>query len=303
MKIFRGESLVEIIAHVRAADGPVVFAVLDPDRGHGRYAGERVELDGVAHVHRPWRAWIELADRLGLRLRTPRALPGGLVEIALEPLLGPAPRAAGDVTERYGATSAYARIVKAEEPGFVLDLADALARCAPPPGARVLDLGVNDGAELDLLAALCPALASARFTGVDHSASALAAARDRFPDERFTFHRSDLDALGELGLGRFDLVVAFATLQSAAIDDRALLRTVVQDHLAPGGAIILGVPNCRYVDGELVAGARMRNFRQAELGLIVKDVAFFRKYLQQHGRQVFVTGSHTLLVTGVRAAA
>ena len=69
--------------------------------------------------------------------------------------------------------------------------------------------------------------------------------------------------------------------------------------LAPAGAIILGIPNCRYVDGELAHGARMRNFAQPELGLVIKDIAFYRKYLQQHHRQVFVTGKHYLFVTGI----
>jgi trans-aconitate methyltransferase len=164
----------------------------------------------------------------------------------------------------------------------------------------VLDLGVNDGDELALMIALAPALATATFVGVDHSASALAVARARFPADRVALHAADLAALGDLGLGRFDLVVSFGTLQSPSVDDRALLRRVVQDHLTPDGAVILGVPNCRYLDGELVHGARMKNFRQPELGLVVKDVAFYRKYLQQHDRQVFVTGRHTLLVTGVR---
>ena len=35
------------------------------------------------------------------------------------------------------------------------------------------------------------------------------------------------------------------------------------------------------------------------VSLLVKDVAFYRKYLQQHDRQVFVTGQHYLLVTAV----
>jgi hypothetical protein len=43
----------------------------------------------------------------------------------------------------------------------------------------------------------------------------------------------------------------------------------------------------------------MRNFRQPELGLVIKDIAFYRKYLQQHARQVFVTGNHYLLITAV----
>jgi hypothetical protein len=76
----------------------------------------------------------------------------------------------------------------------------------------------------------------------------------------------------------------------------------MQHHLTPRGAVILGFPNCRYVDGEVEHGTRMKNFRQPELGLLVKDVAFYRKYLQQHHRKVFVTGKHYVLVTGVAAS-
>ena len=43
----------------------------------------------------------------------------------------------------------------------------------------------------------------------------------------------------------------------------------------------ISIPNCRVIDGETVYGARMVNFRQPELGLLVKDVAFYRKYLSE----------------------
>jgi trans-aconitate methyltransferase len=212
--------------------------------------------------------------------------------------------AAASTTERYGTASIFARIHKHEDPGFVLDMADALARVALQPGARVLDLGVNDGDELALLRTLCPAAREATLVGVDHSASAITAARERFAgDPRVELHTADVAALAALGLGRFDLVLSIGTLQSPGIDDRALLRNLVQDHLAPSGALIIGVPNCRYVDGEVSYGARMKNFRQPELGLLVKDVAFYRKYLQQHHRQVFVTGKHYVLVTAVASRA
>jgi SAM-dependent methyltransferase len=303
---FRDEPLLAVIAHVRAArEGgvdPIRLRVLDPDRGRGAHAGEPVAIDGVAYRHRPLRAWLELADRLGLRLATPRAAAPPLIELAFErlaPAAGRIPRADGDATERYGATSPFARVSKAEEPGFVLDLADALGRVGLAPDARVLDLGVGRGDELALLEALVPGFAEhGRFVGVDHSASALAAARARFPRARFV--EADLADLATHDLGAFDLVLSIATLQSPAIDDRALLRTIVQRHLAPRGAVILGLPNCAYADGELLAGARTRNVaRQAELGLVIKDVAFYRRYLQQHGREVFVTGTHELLVTAV----
>jgi SAM-dependent methyltransferase len=294
-------SLLEVLEDVRAAiaSGARVVEVraLDPDRGRGCYPGELV----AGRVHRPYRVWLELAERLGLRMLTPEA-DGEMVRLRFE-RLDPGRRlraAAGDATERYGASSEFARISKHEEPGFVLDFADALARVPLAAGARVLDLGVNTGDELALAMALAPALADASFVGVDHSASAIAVARARF-GARVSLHVADLASLEALGLGTFDLVISIGTLQSPGIDDREVVRRVVQRHLAPAGAVILGLPNCRYIDGELEHGARMKNFHQPELGLLIKDIAFYRKYLQQHHRQVFVTGQHYLFVTAIRA--
>ncbi len=302
-RVFRGEALVEILAFIEAqlAAGATTLAicVLDPDRGRGRYAGERVPHDdAIDHVHRPWRVWVDLAERLGLRLATPRLVARPLVELRFERLSRAAAAAplaaAADVTEKYGAASAFARVSKLEEPGFVVDFSEAVARAKLPPAPRVLDLGVNTGDELALLRRLLP---GATFVGIDHSVSAIAIARARFPDA--SLHAADLADLAALELGTFDLVVSIGTLQSTGLDDRALVRQVVQRHLAPDGAVIFGFPNCRYVDGEIVYGTRMKNFRQPELGLLVKDVAFYRKYLQQHDRQVFVTGKYYVLVTGV----
>ncbi|MEZ4361020.1 MAG: class I SAM-dependent methyltransferase [Kofleriaceae bacterium] len=300
------QPLLAVIAHVRRrlrAGAPrIALRVADPDLGRGRYAGEPIVVDGVARAHRPWRVWIELADRLGLRLRTPRALGGGLLRLELELLAQDARWQRGapaDPRERYGASSEYQRIAKGEEPGFLLDLGEALARCAVPERARVLDLGVNDGAELELMMALAPALRTAELVGVDHSASALALAQARLAGADVRWICADLGRLGEHALGRFDLVVSLGTLQSPGVDDRALLRAVVQDYLTPRGALIVGLPNCRYLDGELVHGARIKNLREPELGLLVRDLAFYRRYLQQHHRRVFVTGHHTMLVTAV----
>lgn len=295
-RVFRHEPLLEVIAHL---EHELVVRVLDPDRGRGCFAGERVELDGVTYVHRGFRVWVDLAERLGLRLLAPRLVEPPLVELTFERLADTKRPPAGDATEKYGAGSELARISKLEDPGFVLDFADALARVRLSPQARILELGVNTGDALALIHALAPELRDATFVGIDHSASALAVARARFPAAQL--HEADLDRLGELGLGRFDLVISIATFQSPGIDDRELLRRVVQDHLGDSGAVILGIPNCRYVDGEVVYGTRMKNFRQPELGLLVKDVAFYRKYLQQHHRQVFVTGKHYVLVTAIAA--
>jgi hypothetical protein len=375
-RVFRGEPLLDILAYLEralaAGASELALCVLDPDLARGSYAGERIEHAGALHVHRPLRVWLDVAERLGLRLLTPRAGDDGLITVRFERLVRADrdPRASGprasepradpradprasdprandprvepanepraneprandprdaprddprDATrggvnsaasprkrgragplsiERYGQASSFARIAKLEDPGFVLDLADALARARLGERPRVLDLGVNTGDELTLVLRAYP---DADITGIDHSASALATARARFPAARFV--EADLGALAALGLGAFDLVISLSTLQSPGVDDRALLRQVVQHHLTPRGAIILGLPNSRYVDGEVSYGARMKNFRQPELGLLIKDVAFYRKYLQQHDRQVFVTGKYYLLVTGVAAGA
>lgn len=281
------EPLIEIIAYVArelAAHARAELAIPDPDATAGAYAGER--------GHRPWRVWTELADALVTRLAL-RVDGAGFV-LTFTALDRDHTFGRSDDTEAYGADSAFARVHKLEDPSFVLDVRDALARARLPATASVLDVGSNRGDELALVYEAAP---GARVTAIDHSASALAIGRERWP--RATFQLADVTL--PLDLGRFDLVIAIGMMQSGKLDDRALLRRLVQDHLAPTGAIIIGVPNCRYVAGEVSYGARMRNFAQPELGLVVKDIAFYRKYLQQHHRQVFVTGRNYLFVTGVCA--
>lgn len=287
MREFRRERLTEILRWIEQADD-VRFRVLDPDLGRGRYAGELVEIDGEPWVHRPLRVWVDLAERLGMRLCTPRPAAPPAIELRMERLgTRYAPR--GDAPERYGAGTEFQRISKLEDPWFLLDLEEALARVGLAPGARVLELGCNTG---DLFA-LLPR--DARVVGVDHSASALDVARLHHPAAELVL--ADVAHLPPLG--RFGLVIAIGLVQSGALDDRALLRYVVQELLAPDGAVIVGWPNCRYVDGEIAYGARIRNLSEPELGLVVKDIAFYRKYLQQHRRRVFVTGRYELLVTAV----
>jgi SAM-dependent methyltransferase len=303
---FCDEPLHEIVGFITAelerGASSVGVRVIDPDQGRGCYSGELVVLEGRTHRHRPLRVWVDLADRLHLRLATPRLVSGGTIELWFEPL---DERARWDVgvsanaTEKYGSASGYARISKLEDPNLLLDMGDALERVRLPDAPRILDLGVNRGDELALLLALRPEWATqARFVGIDHSASALAEARARFATENFEFIEADLNAIEALELGRFDLVLSLGTLHSPGVDDRSVLRSVVKRWLGPNGGVILGVPNCRYLDGEQLFGARTKNFTQPELGLLIKTVAHWKKYLQQHRRKVYVTGKHYVLVTG-----
>ena len=304
---FDDQPLSEIVARVRdllAADGRAVIVVPHPDLAAGRYAGEVVETAAGPLVRRPLRSWLDLAERLGCRLTLPQADGALHVSLVFEPLGPEAPwhGRRRDDPERYGAGSAFRRVRKLEEPRFLLDYLEALERAAPPTSGRVLSLGVNAGEELAGFEMLDPEWArSLAFVGVDRAASSLELARDRFPSDRYAFVEADLEQLDALELGQFDLVLALGVLQSRGVDDRALLRSLVQRHLGPAGALVLSLPNGRYRDGELLYGARMRNFRQPELSLLVRDVAFYRRYLHQHRFQVFVTGKYDLLVTAIRS--
>ena len=298
------EGLLAIVTRLRTllATGAqtVALRVLDPDRGRGLYAGERIEVAGRVQVHRPYRVWVDLAERLGLRMLTPERLGDGMVELRFE-RIDPAARWQNDdieASERYGRASGFARISKLEDPDLLIDFADALARTRLPAAPRILELGVNRGDMFGLISALDPERAArASFVGVDHSETALALARERFPGENFSFVAADVNELPVLG--GFDLVIAMGVLQSPGVDDRGLLRRLIQVELGWTGALILGVPNCRYLDGERIHGARQKNFRQPELSLVIKDIAFYKRYLQQHRRQVYVTGRSYLLVTAV----
>jgi SAM-dependent methyltransferase len=307
---FHDEPLIDIVRHLRGAldAGRACIEVPDPDLGRGHYPGERVG-PGKSLVHRPLRSWCDLADGLSCRLLTPRAVDDTHVALTFERLGSEASwHADGSEAEeplapqeRYGAGSEFARVRKLEDAGFLLPWMDALARIHLPPGARVLDLGVNRGDELAAFAWLEDA-PDVRFVGVDHGASALAEARARFPDARHRFVLADLNALPE-DLGRFHLVVSVGTLQSPGVDDHALVRRLVQQHLEPAATLLLGFPNSRFRDGEVVYGARVRNLREPDLSLLVKDLSFYRRYLHQHGFRTYLGGKYDLLLTAVRGGA
>jgi SAM-dependent methyltransferase len=283
--------------------GPAELVVPHPDlagdRGLAPYPGERFEVDGRALRHRPLRLWTDLAERLGCRLRLPAPEPPHHVRLVIEPLGAEAPWQRSDDADKYGAAGPFQRLERLEEPTLLLDLLDALAFADPPADARVLSLGVNAGHELDLLAIHAPERADRhRIVGLDLSASALALARARHPADRHRFLNADVADLDRLDLGRFDLVLALALLQSPAVDDRTLIRTLVQHHLNPGGSIILSLPNAHYRGGDLLVGARTRNYREPELGLLIKDLAFYRRYLHQHRFRVRVMGKGEVVVVG-----
>jgi SAM-dependent methyltransferase len=302
------ETLAEILVWLREVSGAkapgeiIELRAPDPDLGAGLHSGEPITCNGSHWRHRSHRTWLDLAERLGLRYLTPRVLGDGLLDLrfqVLDPGADWHEQRVDDVTEKYGVASPFARIDKLEEPCFLIDLIAALERIGLQPGARVLDLGCNDGAVFAAFDQVYPG-ASLQFTGVDHSASAIERAQNRFPTANFRFICHDLGKLFALTLPPQDLILSIGTLQSPGFDGKDLLLQVRKRLLTPSGAFLLGFPNVRYLDGELRQGARTRNYRESELSLLIKDLFFYRRYFQQHGFQVTLTGKYYLFLTAWR---
>lgn len=301
---FSVEPLSEIIAWLTtecAQQTLVSCQVSDPDLHRGHYAGQQVEYDGVQRMYRPLRSWLDLADILECRLLVPERLSGGWLQLTFERLQNQdwqhdKQATRHNLSEKYGASSGFDRICKLEDPHYWQEAQEALERLSLPHGARILDVGVNHGEELALFEHLQP-----QVMGLDHSESALAAARRRYQAQapRIQFEVMDINTLPQAHLGRFDLIFSVGTLQSPEVNADAVFRALLREHLAVGGRVLLGFPNCRYQDGEIRYGARMRNFRKPELSLLFKDIAFYRRHLQKHGFKVFVTGKYYIWITAV----
>ncbi|MDJ0836888.1 MAG: SAM-dependent methyltransferase [Acidobacteriota bacterium] len=301
--VFLQESLAEISDWLhretrgRPAGTVVCLRVLDPDHGCGANSGERLILDGVVYRHRGHRTWIDLAEILDLRYLTPQPAEPPLLTLRLQVLdrsVSPHAYRPEDRTEKYGADGPYFCIDKLEEPCFLSDYRDALDQVKPRRGDRVLDLGVHRGDELLPLQGR-----QLQITGIDHCRSALAVARQRFPEASFLCRDLARDDAVDAG-ARFHLVIAVGTLQSPGLDGKNLFNRLLLHHLEPRAGIILGWPNGRYMDGEIKYGAKVKNYVKPEMSLLVKDLAHYRRVLQKKGFQVQLRGKYYVFLTAVR---
>jgi len=278
----------------------VAFDATDPDLCAGRYAGERVIIDEEQLLCRSWHAWTTLAQQLGCRMLTPERIGSGRVRIRYQKLATESfHREKNETEEKYATDGTFARIQKMEEPAFAYDYMRALQRLKIGKRRRILDLGLNRGDELEPIWELAGEKAkSLEITGIDLACDALTEAQKRWPGLRTFCH--DLNRLDELELGRFDLILSIGTLQSPGIEMKPLIMDLIQKHLAPEGAILLGWPNARWIDGELLYGAHPKNYPFPELSLVIKDLFWIKKYLQQHRFRVVVTGREYLFLEATR---
>ncbi len=202
-------------------------------------------------------------------------------------------------TEKYGVESEFFGIDKTAQFSFLYHYQKALEFINIKSRSRVLNLGINKGDEFKVIKDMLNEedFDSKELVGIDYSASAIEYAKKSFPSTNTKFICSDLNKLTELSLERFDLIVSIGTLQSSNINFNQTFMSLYQNHLEKGGAIILGFPNCRWIDGEMIYGAKAPNYPFSEMSLVLKDIHFCKKYLQQKKYRVVITGKDYLFLS------
>ncbi|HBM35321.1 MAG TPA: methyltransferase domain-containing protein [Sulfuricurvum sp.] len=306
MKAFTTEPLTDILswAHetLKGADH-LTFEALNPDIGRGHYAGETITINGNEYLYRSYKAWSDLGELLFCRMLTPKIISEHTVQITYEKLdLSDSFHRSEEKEEKYGIASRFAAIHKNEEPAFLSAYLRALHSVKVGERKRILNLGINTGDEFDLIRQILSSeeYMNLSLVGIDFSQSAISVARERFNEGNAIFYVHDINDLASLDLGRFDLIITIGTLQSSTLEFKALFASLVQEYLSKEGAMILGFPNCRWMGGEMIYGAKAPNYPYSEMSILIKDIYYCKKYLQQKKFRVTVTGKDYLFLTGTK---
>ena len=281
------------------------FEVLSPDCLESTYAGKILEIDGQEYIYRGYKAWTDLAELLFCRMLTPKVADEHRVLISFEKLdIEDSFHLSKELKkeEKYGVDSSFFEINKNEEPAFLLPYYHALKNAKIQNRKQVLDLGVNSGEEFQLIKdVLTPQeFEQTNLIGIDHSATAVEFAQKRFPEENVTFIEHDINKLDTLNLEKSDLIISIGTFQSPGIEFKPFFMSLVQNYLSEDGAIILGFPNCRWMGGEMIYGAKVPNYSYSEMGTMYSDVIYCKKYLQQKKFRVTLTGKDYVFLTATR---
>jgi hypothetical protein len=294
MQYFRLESLDKIIRLLQEQlklQDIVEFGVVNPDIDDGVYAGQEVYIDKEAYIYRDYKNWSDLANILKCKMLIPIAIDKNIIKITYKKLkIEDSFHKDSDSSEKYGVDSMFANIHKGEESIFLHYYLKALELTNIDKKTRVLNLGINSGEEFEIIKRVAKDYKSIEFVGLDYCQSAIDRAKDRLDDDNFVFMRADINELESLDIGKFDLIITIGTLQSSNINFKERFMYIVQNHLNKDGAMILGFPNCRWIDGTIVYGAMAKNYPFSEMSLLIKDIHFCKKYLQQKKFRVMVMG-------------
>jgi len=308
MKTFTNQSLLTISTWIKnelCSKDRVEFEVVNPDISSILFSGEIIVIDSITYLYRGYKAWINLAELLHCRVLTPEKVTKNSIKLTFKKLdikESFHTIKSSNKEEKYGVDSKFFKINKNEESTFLFAYKKALEAVKIWNRNDILNLGINKGDEFELISKLVDAdiFKKMNLVGIDHSSSALEFAKERFPDDNKLFYKQDINRLDKLKLGRFNLIISIGTLQSPSINYKLFLMSLVQNYLTKDGALVLGFPNSRWIDRELVYGAVAPNYSYSELSLLFSDIIFAKKYLQQKRFRVTITGREYLFLTATK---
>ena len=304
MKKFTKQAMFEILEYLQDTldkNNEVQIEVLNPDYGVDLYAGEKIKLD-EEYIYHSYKAWSDLSELLYCKLLTPSIKSKYTVVLTFVKINKKESfhnTKINDMSEKYGENSIFFRINKNEEPAFLYYYKQSLLNAKIQEKKTILNLGINKADEFDLISKLLTKdeLSQKQFIGIDFSKSAINYSKQRFPQENFKFYAHDINDLKSLNLKKADLIISIGTLQSTTLNFKELFMDIFQNHLEENGAIILGFPNCRWHDTQMIYGAKAANYSFSEQSVLYKDVYFCKKYLQQKKYRVTLTGKNYLFLT------
>lgn len=277
----------------------ILIVVLNPDVSNKSYAGQTIKIANKEYKYRSYKAWCDLAEKFYFKMQTPKKIDETLVELSFIKLENRSFHSSNQIEEKYGKNSEFSKINKNEEPDFFHSYLQALKNVNLKKRKRVLNLGVNNAEEFELIRTVFKnEFSNIEFIGVDYCQSAINQGKQKFQtNENVKFFSHDINFLDELNLGKFDLIISIGTLQSSSIEFNKIFMHLVQNYLEKTGAMILGFPNSRWIGGEVIFGAKAPNYSFSEQSLLYKDAIFCKKYLQQKKFRVTLTGKYYTILT------
>ena len=304
MKNFTNETIYEIVLYLQNElknQNEIFMEVLNPNLEQNYYAGEKVIINNQEFIYRSYKAWCDLAELLFCKILIIDLKINTIVLKfqTLDKIDSFHKDLNDEKKEKYGENSTFFRINKNEEPAFLYAYIQALKNVKIEEKTNILNLGINKADEFEIIKKLVDenSLKQMNFVGIDYSFSAIEFAKKRFPFENFTFYNHDINRLNELNLKKSDLIISIGTLQSSSLNFKLLFMDLIQNYLEDKGSIILGFPNCRWINGEMIYGAKAANYSYSEQSVLYKDVYFCKKYLQQKKYRVTLTGKNYLFLT------
>jgi len=275
------------------------IVVLNPDIKDDAYAGEKISIDGVDYIYRSYKSWVDLAEIFSYKMLTPKVIGENFVHLSFLKLNNKSFHSCDGVEDKYGIDSLFSKINKNEEPEFLHSFLQAIKNSKFQKVKRVLNLGINKAEEFELIKKeFSDTFNQIEFVGVDYCKSAIDYGKRSFKkNKNVSFFVHDIKMLDELNLGKFDLIISIGTLQSSNLDFNAIFTHIVQNYLEKTGSMILGFPNCRWIGGEVIYGAKVPNYNFSEQSLLYKDAFFCKKYLQQKKFRVTLTGKYYTILT------